>query len=179
MIDAIEYSKQFDVRKLTLHLGSVSLDKERVEYVNAIKLVLKDLCDYSAKYNMNVMIENMPGMGELGFSPDELLDIITGVERDNIKFILDTGHAFVSRYPLSEFVYKLKDYLYHMHFNDCDGTKDEHKRMHLGKIDFKELFTALNEIKYSELHCMEVIFKSYLELVDFASDLELYEKYYK
>ena len=179
MLDAIEYSKEFCVKKLTLHLGSVDNDKPRIDYIANIVPILKDLCDYSKKYNMNVMIENMPGMGELGVSPDEILDIITKVDRDNIKFILDTGHAFVSKYPLSEFVYKLKDYLYHMHFNDCDGTKDEHKRMHLGKIDFKELFKSLNDVNYKELHCMEVIFKNYHELIDFAADLSLYEDYYK
>ena len=36
-----------------------------------------------------------------------------------------------------------------------------------------------NDVNYKELHCMEVIFKDYHELIDFAADLSLYEDYYK
>lgn len=179
MIDSIDYANQFDTKKLTLHLGSVNSKIPRERYVKNIIPVLQKLCEYAGKYNMNIMIENMPSLSELGVSPDEILEIIQRTNRKNLKFILDTGHAFVSKYPLTDFVYKLKEYLYHLHFNDCDGTKDEHKRMHLGKINFEELFVALNEIRYNELHCMEVIFKNYLELIDFSLDLEIYEKYYE
>ena len=42
---------------------------------------------------MFVMIENMPGSGELWYSPKEILEIINEVNLDNLKFILDTGHA--------------------------------------------------------------------------------------
>ena len=122
---------------------SVNKDEDRSEYVSAIIPTLQELCDYANQYDMNVMVENMPGDGELGFSPNELLTIFKNVDRKNIKFILDTGHAYVSGYPLTEFVYLLKDYLYHMHFNDNDGSCDQHKRMHLGTIDFDSLFTAL------------------------------------
>ena len=179
MKNSIEYTKQFNTKKLTLHLGSVNKDEDRSEYVKDIIPTLQELCDFASQYNMNVMVENMPGDGELGFSPNELLTIFKNVDRKNIKFILDTGHAYVSGYPLTEFVYLLKDYLYHMHFNDNDGSCDQHKRMHLGTIDFDSLFKALSDINYSELHCMEVIFHNYKDLIDFSQDLDLYEKYYK
>lgn len=179
MKDSIEYTKEFDTKKLTLHLGSVKKDKDRSLYVDEISIVLKELCEYASKYAMNVMIENMPGDGELGFSPDEILSIFEKVNMDNIKFILDTGHAYVSGYPLTEYVYKLKDYLYHMHFNDNNGTGDQHKRMHLGTIDFVSLFKSLDDIGYNQLHCMEVIFHDWHELLDFADDLEIYDKYYR
>lgn len=179
MIDAIEYAKEFEIKKLTLHLGSVSLDKPRIMYIDEIIKVLQNLCDYARKYNMNIMIENMPATNELGVSPSELLEIIKKTKRENIKFILDTGHAFVSKYPLTEFVYMLKDYLIHIHFSDNNGEKDEHKRMHLGKIDFDSLFKSLSKIGYNQLHCMEVIFKEYNELIAFSDDLESYDRYYQ
>lgn len=178
MINAIEYAKEFNVKKLTLHLGSVSNDIPRFNYIEKIVPILQRLCDYAKKYQMNVMIENMPDECELGVSPNELLEIIEKTNRDNIKFILDTGHAFVSKYSLTSFVYTLKDYLIHMHFNDNNGEFDEHKRMHSGKIDFNNLFKALAKINYNELHCTEVIFKNYQELILFSEDLEQYQKEY-
>lgn len=175
MINAIEYAKNFNVKKLTLHLGSVKENKLRHLYLDEIVPVLQSLCDYISKYQMILMIENMPGMNELGYDSSEILEIINKTNRNNIKFILDTGHAFVAKKSLTEYIKDLKDYLVHIHFNDNDGLRDEHKRMHLGKIDFKEVFEMLKEIKYDQLHCMEVIFKEYKELIDFAKDLDEYK----
>ena len=176
MKDAIDYAKDFGVKKLTLHLGSVKPNKKRSVYIKEISQVLKELCDYASKDDMVIMIENMPSNSELGVSPEEILQIIEVTSRENLKFILDTGHAFVAKIELTEFVYKLKKYLVHIHFNDNDGMKDEHKQMFLGKIDFYALFEVLKAINYNELHCMEVIFKKYTELIDFAKDLAKFEE---
>ena len=35
------------------------------------------------------------------------------------------------------------------------------------------------EINYKELHCMEVIFKEYTDLIEYAKDIDIYDKYYK
>lgn len=175
MKEAIDFTSIFDTKKLTLHLGYVR-ERNREEVINNIIGVLKDISKYAKQYNMNLMIENMPGIGEIGYSPKEILNIIERVNVDNLKFILDTGHAHVSEYELTDYVYTLKDYLYHMHFNDNNGTRDEHKRMGLGTIDFDILFKALKDIKYDELHCMEVIFKDSNDLKLFANDLSNYDK---
>ena len=121
---------------------------------------------------MNVMIENMPQDNELGYSPYEIKEIIDKVNLDNLKFILDTGHAHVSSYSNIEYIEVLKDKLYHMHFSDNNGSTDQHKRIGLGNIDFVEIFKKLHEINYDELHCMEVIFKKADELREFATDIE-------
>lgn len=176
MIDAIEYANKFNVKKLTLHLGMVNVKISRDKNIDKIIPILQKMCDYCLQYKMYIMIENMPSLAELGVSPKEILGIIRKVNRDNLKFILDTGHAFVSGYPLHEYVFELKKYLFHIHFNDNNGFKDEHKRMGLGKINFNELFQNLYEIGYNQLHCMEVIFKDYYELEFFAQDLEKFNR---
>lgn len=176
MIDAIEYADRFGIKKLTLHLGSVKAEKERSLYIVEISNVLRKLCEYSSKYGMFLMIENMPGTNELGVGVDELLEIIQRTNCENLKFILDTGHANVANVSIPELIYTLKDYLFHLHFNDNDGVKDQHKRMHQGNINFKEMFIALDKIGYNELHCMEVIFHNYNELYEFSSDLDIYKK---
>ena len=55
MKNSIEYTKQFNTKKLTLHLGSVNKDEDRSEYVSAIIPTLQELCDYANQYNMNVI----------------------------------------------------------------------------------------------------------------------------
>ena len=183
MIDAIRYSANYGIKKLTLHLGFVDKNIEREKYLENNSWLIKNLVmivNEAKKYEMNVMIENMPSDVEFGFSPQEILDLITIIDNktnsNNMKFIIDTGHANVSKYSLKDYISLLGKYLYHIHYNDNCGSSDEHKRMGLGNVDFYEFMELLKEINYRELHCMEVIFKDYKELISFASDLDKYNK---
>lgn len=177
MKDGIDFCAPFNVKKLTLHLGQVDKNKSRTLYVDHIVKVLKDLCLYAKKYNMNVMIENMPTDDELGYSPSEIKEIINRVGETNLKFILDTGHANVSDYEIEEYIELLSDKLFHLHFSDNNGERDEHKRIGLGVIDFNKVFSSLKKIKYQELHCMEVIFKSSNDLLAYSKDFDKFDIY--
>lgn len=168
----IDFTASFKTKKLTLHLGQVDKNIDRKKYIEHIILVLKELCEYAFKFNMNVMIENMPGDNELGYSPMEIREIIDKVDEENLKFILDTGHAHVSSYANEEYIEVLKDKLYHMHFSDNNGLRDEHKRIGLGNIDFVSIFKKLHEVGYDNLHCNEIIFKTADELEIFAKDIQ-------
>lgn len=172
MKDAADYANQFAVKKLTLHLGWYDPDLNRDDIISHIIKVLKELCEYVKKYNMYVMIENMPGESEMGYGPDEILQIIKSVDKDNLKFIFDTGHAHVSEYEDTTYLYLLKDYLMHIHYSDNDTTRDQHQRIGSGTIDFNAHFDALSDIKYNELHCLEIIYKT-------VDDLEQYLEDYK
>ena len=174
--DAAIYAANFGVKKLTLHLGHINKEVDRTYYVNKVIPILQDLCTFVNQYNQVVMIENMPGDNELGYSPDEILNIIKGVNLPNLKFIFDTGHAHCSKYIDTSYLYLLKDYLYHIHYNDNNGLRDEHKRIGAGNIDFNEHFKALKDINYHELHCMEVIYNNDTDLRIYASDLDKYEE---
>lgn len=179
MCDAISYAASKKAKRLTLHLGSYPLEMSREEAINKVTEVVKKLCEFAYKYNLDIMIENMPSERELGYSPEEILYIIKRTHMPNIKFILDTGHANCSKYDLLDYVDILQDYLSHMHFSDNNGLTDEHKRVNSGTIDFVSLFKALNKINYNKLHCMEVLFKNYTDLIEYAKDIDIYDKYYR
>lgn len=173
--DAIFYADQFGVKKHTLHLGKVDLNKNRKFYINHIVKVLKDICEYAKKFKMIIMIENMPGIGELGYAPQEIKEIIELVGVDNLKVILDTGHMNVSEYDMSDYIYLLKDYLLHLHLNDNDGTKDSHTTFGTGNIDFNRFIRLLEEVEYNELFCLEIIYKTKEDLETNAKALLSYK----
>ncbi len=179
MKDAITYASSKKAKKVTLHLGSYPLEMTRENAINEVIFPVTKLCEHAKKYDIQVMIENMPGIRELGYSPEEILYIIKRVNKENLKFILDTGHAHCSDYEITEYISLLDKYLYHMHFSDNSGARDEHKRVNSGTIDFVKVFKALNAIKYNQLHCMEVIFKEYTDLIEYAKDIDIYDKYYE
>lgn len=172
MVAAARFAATFKIKKLTLHLGLIDTNIDRNVYVEKIIPLLQKLCDIVKTNNQVIMIENMPTNRELGYSPDELLTIIKGVNRSNLKFIYDTGHAHVSEYDDISYLYTLKDYLYHIHYSDNDGSRDAHKELGTGTIDFKCILTTLNEIKYQELHCMEIIYHTVEDLIKNVNDFE-------
>ena len=176
MMAGMKFASTFGVKKLTLHLGHIDKNVNREVYFDKLLPILTDLCDYAAKFNQVIMIENMPGDNEFGYSPEELLKIFKMVDKDNLKFIFDTGHAHVSKCDDFSYLYLLKDYLYHIHYSDNDGTKDAHARLYTGTYDFDTHFKILKEINYHELHCMEIIHHNTDELISFAMDVKKFEE---
>lgn len=174
MKDGIDYANKFKAKKLTLHLGWIKNDIPREKYYDHIVPILKDLCDYADKYQMALMIENMPGEHEFGYSPEELKTIFEMVNKKNIKLIFDFGHANCTPWKIDEYLETLKNYLWHLHLSDNNGTRDEHKKIGLGNIDYYKVLKKLEEIKYSELYTMEVIYNTASELETFSQDLDKY-----
>ncbi len=176
MMAGMRYASLFGIKKLTLHLGHIDKKVERSSYYSKIVLILMELCDYAAKFNQVIMIENMPGSNEFGYGPNELLTIFKMVNKENLKFIFDTGHAHVSEFDDFSYLYLLKDYLFHIHYSDNDGTKDAHTRIGTGDYDFKKHFEVLKEIGYNELHCMEILHQNAADLIEIANDVKIYEE---
>ncbi len=172
MLAAARFAATFKIKKLTLHLGLVDTNVNRNIYIEKIIPILQKICDEVSKYNQIIMIENMPTSHELGYSPEELLTIIEKVNRPNLKFIYDTGHAHVSEYDDDSYLYVLKDYLYHIHYSDNDSTRDAHQSLGSGTIDFNHLLNVLKEINYQELHCMEIIYHTVNDLIKNAIDFD-------
>lgn len=168
MKKAIDFAKEFDVKKLTLHLGSFDYNKNDRKYsVNKCIENINILSEYC--YPMSLMIENMPGYNELGYSPDEIKYIIENANNDNVRFILDFGHANVSDYSIEEYIEKLEKYLMHLHISDNDGTRDQHKPIGTGNIDYYNVFKLLKN--YNELYCLEIIYQTDKDLLDYVKGL--------
>ncbi len=176
MKGGMRYAATFNVKKLTLHLGHIDKNINREVYFDKLVPILNDLCDYAEKFDQYIMIENMPASHEFGYSPFELLKLFELVNRKNLKFIFDTGHAHVSEFDDFSYLYILKDYLMHIHYSDNDGTRDAHTRVHSGTYDFDKHFEILKEINYQELHCMEILHQNANDLIEIANDIKEYEE---
>lgn len=168
--EAIDFSRLFNAKKLTLHLGGFDGNNgvTREELVQKCIENVKILADYC--YPSYLMIENMPCDNELGYSPDEIKYIIEQSKRNNVKFILDFGHANVSEYEIDEYINKLKEYLMHLHISDNDKSTDQHKPIGTGNIDYKNVFKLISF--YHELYCLEIIYKDSNDLKQYAHDLD-------
>jgi len=176
---AIDFCTMFNVKKLTLHPGELdgTLSKE-----DALALAIKNtkkLIKYAKKYNMVIMIENLISKKELCATKEEMRYFLDALEGD-AKLIFDCGHCHASNLGgesrIIDFINAFKDELYHIHISDNDSTTDAHGKLGSGTIDFVSYFKALKEINYEGLYSSEVIFKSYLDLIDTSNKIDEIER---
>ena len=166
--NAIDYAGYFNVKKFTLHLGS----KLKEDYLERCIKNVEKLCDYASHYDACIMIENMPADNEIGSNLEELEYIFKTVNKKNLKFIYDTGHGHVALKDTDkeiEMIKKMRPYLAHMHINDNDSTKDMHARIGSGNVDFKKIFSELDD--YEGLYCLEILFNDYKDLKEYREDI--------
>ncbi|TGC07246.1 sugar phosphate isomerase/epimerase family protein [Methanolobus halotolerans] len=105
------------------------------------------LCDFAAEIGITIAVENMPNFPKIfGQYPDEMLDLLEKVDRENVGMTLDVGHANTMGF-LDEFVEKCKGKLSHMHIHDNHGEHDEHLPLGQGNIDWKKLMENLSDYK--------------------------------
>ncbi|MGD9604687.1 MAG: sugar phosphate isomerase/epimerase family protein [Bacilli bacterium] len=166
------FAHQFNVKKLTMHLGYVNQDIAREVYLTHIVSVLKQLCFYANELGMSLMIENMPNDSQLGYAPEEILSIIEQVGWQNLGFIYDTGHAHVSEFPDLLYLDVLGKYLWHCHLNDNHGMKDEHLSFSKGNYDFSSFFKKTISVNFQGFYCLEMLFNDENDLRDYAKSFD-------
>ncbi len=108
---------------------------------------IQRLCDVADEHGIFIAVENMPNFPKIfGKYPQEMLDIINGVDRDNIGMTLDVGHANTMG-MLPEFLDLCKDHIIHIHLHDNMGKRDEHLPCGRGNIDWKIVKEGLKDYK--------------------------------
>jgi sugar phosphate isomerase/epimerase len=109
-------------------------------------LGIQQICDYAADLDMKIAVENMVNMPAiLGRRPEEILGILDTVDRENVGFILDVGHANTNG-NVENFL-KLKDKIIHTHMHDNHGERDEHLPVGNGTVPWKKVVNAFQGYK--------------------------------
>lgn len=98
------------------------------------------------KYGVRIAVENLYG-GRVYSGIDELLELVQFVERDDVGFCLDTGHAHVDHVDIPEAIRAMGDKLFELHLHD-NVNSDEHKPVGFGTIDWAPIICALRDVGY-------------------------------
>lgn len=108
---------------------------------------IQTICDYAAKYDILIALENMPNIPKIfGTKPTELLNIVELVDRKNLGLTFDAGHANTFN-AINEFLIAYKNKISHVHIHDNFGKKDLHMQIGTGTIDWVELMNGLSNYK--------------------------------
>jgi sugar phosphate isomerase/epimerase len=121
---------------------------------------LKALCDFAADRGLRIAVENLTSANMLlGRYPDELIQLVRGVDRDNLGVCLDVAHAYTTR-TLDTFLgitAQADDVeIIHLHASDNFGSDDLHLPLGKGSLDWAKVLNGMNDTAYKGLMVLEL-----------------------
>lgn len=123
---------------------------------------LSELAEYGQKKGVKVALENSPPSKKgirIVFNPENHLKIIRRIDHPNLGALLDLAHAYLFRLDVSEYLKKIKPYLFEIHVHNNFGEEDEHWGLTRGNIDYESI------LRYEEI-----------QDVPFIMEIESYEE---
>ena len=127
------------------HFSPLGMQLPDAAWSQAI-LGIQQVSDHAAELDMRVAVENMVNMlAILGRRPEEISGIIETVDRENVGFIFDVGHANTNG-NVVDFL-KLKDRVIHMHVHDNHGERDEHLPVGNGTVPWTKVAQAMKNYR--------------------------------
>jgi len=137
---------------------------------------LRMLDALAADYKVRILVENvgLKTTGTLLFDWVDYQKLLKKLPR--ARALLDTGHANVNHWNISECITTLNSRLFAIHLHDNDGQKDQHLTIGDGNIAWDDVFTAIKKsapqarliLEYADttmpklLNNIEMIEKKYL-----------------
>lgn len=157
---AIDVANELGIKEINFHAQTYPLTlsnkKFRRQTIQNFIKSSEELVDYAARFNMGVMIENIPKGKRKSFEPDDFKQIFRGV--NGLGFHLDVGHAFIGEgmRGVEKYIKTFKDRLWHVHLHDNHGKHDEHLPIGEGNIDFRKVVKSLKKVEYNRTITLEV-----------------------
>lgn len=154
-------------------------------YIETLKYNTKrfiSLCEVAENYNTSVVIENIFNMwnskretvDSFGVSIEDILNLISGINKDNFGVCLDTGHANCAKINPANFVKQINKSIKVLHVHDNDGTRDQHVAPFVGNINWDEFVQSLYDINFDNVFSLEIhnyVQRMPNELIDDAVEL--------
>lgn len=165
---AFEFAKEVNCKTLVMHGGFVSFDftiprpfdhlleQKRKAKRQTLALKIQQLCDIAKGYGLTLALENLQQPLEITITAEDLLEVKRLVDRDNLKFTFDSGHAFKMGQDVADFIRRIGADLIHTHLHDNHGMKDEHLPPGQGGVPWAPLIEALKEVNFNGIHCFEL-----------------------
>ncbi len=134
--------------------GPVYNTSMKKDYLNLFLKGLNKVIPSAEEEKIKILVEPEPGL--LLETSDEFLQFIKNFDSEFIGLNFDIGHFFCVKEDPSEVVYKLREYLGHVHLADIKNRTHNHLIPGLGDIDFIRVFRSLADIGYDGFITVEL-----------------------
>lgn len=112
---------------------------------------LIEVANYAKDLGVTLVVEPTPADSNLIETADDALLLAELSGMDNVKVMFDTFHVLYRNEVSSDYVYRMKDKLHHVHIADSDRLPPGK-----GKCDYNSVLRALKDINYDGYLAMEV-----------------------
>ncbi len=127
-------------------------------------------------YGVSLAIENMLNSPQPDGStkwkycstPDQLVDLVNTINRPNVGFCFDVGHAHYMRQSIYDSIMKYGNRLISLHIHDNDSFSDQHNMMFTGSVDWDAFTKGLAACNYKGDFTLE----SYKAVISLPRELQ-------
>ncbi|MBX2822130.1 MAG: sugar phosphate isomerase/epimerase [Rhodothermaceae bacterium] len=126
--------------------ASFPQEMEWSRYWTDLVETFRTACDIAAHYNLTYQMH--PCMGVLCANTDGFINFYNAVQRDNLRFNLDTANQFVLKDNLALSLRRLVGKVDYIHLSDNRGHHVEHLEPGKGAINWDVFFNELTRIGY-------------------------------
>lgn len=160
----VEYAHELGLPHLVIHPGGrqgAQSDDEKAEIFALNVDAFERLTAVASRFGVKFCLENMQErIGQekwrLGARISDLNELIDTVGSDALGICFDSSHANVTKLNMSQAIHECGDRLLATHISDNDGSGDQHKLPFYGNINWKDVVSALKDIKYACLFNLEI-----------------------
>jgi sugar phosphate isomerase/epimerase len=104
-------------------------------------------CDIAARYDLDYLLH--PSIGVLCSTTDGFLHFHHDVDRENLRFNLDTANFYLQRDHLPMALIRLGAHVDYVHVSDNRGLQPEHLPLGQGAIDWDTFFRTIQRTGYA------------------------------
>ncbi len=150
LIDSMlmERAAAIGIKVFVIHPSAEPIaDEDRAKSIEASKIALHQLADTAERLGGVLCVENLPRTC-LGHNAKELKEIVDSDPR--LKVCFDVNHLCLEYgCDHKQFMETLGDKIYTVHMSDYDFIDEKHFFPGMGKINWNELITMLEEVDYN------------------------------
>ncbi|MBN2852487.1 MAG: sugar phosphate isomerase/epimerase, partial [Clostridia bacterium] len=143
--ECITSCHKYDMKTAVIHAFSGRNQPE----INDLGLDrIKDLCDYAAKMDVDIALENIR-------EPSKLEKIFASITHPNLGLCYDSGHENCYSFG-TDLLTTYKDRIKALHLHDNDGKDDQHRIIGEGNINWEKVKRKIEKRNYKGAVTLEV-----------------------
>lgn len=155
--EIVKQAGNIGIKRIVIHPSAEPyLGEQREDVIKRAQSSLIKLADVAESCGAVIAVENLPRLS-LGRNSEEMKTLISADDR--LRVCLDTNHVLMQ--PVDEFILDVGDKIVTTHFSDCDFKNERHWLPGEGKINWREIFNALDKINYNGPLMYELDFEAY------------------
>jgi len=153
LVEYVQLASKLEAENLVVHLG-FHFSQYMEDTYKALLKTYHTVVAEAERLKMPLVIENMNKLSDdseinyLGTTIEELRVVLDEIQSPYLGLALDVGHAHLLPGGIEPFIDAFGPRIGGLHLHDNDGILDRHWALGKGTMDWKKLFTRMEEIGY-------------------------------